>query len=133
VPGTHALRIKAWDAMNNSSEIVLEFMVVVDEELTINHVLNYPNPFTTRTQFWFEHNKPGQDMFVQIHIYSLSGRIVRTIEKTINTPGNRSSELEWDGRDEFGSRVGRGVYLYRIKIQTPGSKPRSVIEKLVVL
>lgn len=132
-PGQHSIKIKAWDALNNSTEILLEFSVVSDDELSIDHVLNYPNPFTTSTQFWFEHNKPNQDLFVQILIYSLSGKLIRRIEKTINTPGNRSNDLEWNGKDEFGDKVGRGVYFYKIRIQTPGSKPRSVIEKLVIL
>jgi hypothetical protein len=59
--------------------------------------------------------------------------VIRTLEKTINTPGNRSIELEWDARDEFGDRVGRGVYIYKITIHSHGTKPRSIIEKLVVL
>jgi hypothetical protein len=55
------------------------------------------------------------------------------MEKTINSPGNRSSDLEWDGRDEYGDKVGRGVYLYRLRVSSPGSKPCIVMEKLVVL
>lgn len=132
-PGLHSLRIKAWDVLNNSTEIVLEFMVMSDEDLVIDHVLNYPNPFTTNTQFWFEHNKPGQDLFVQVHIFSLSGKVVRKLEKTINTPGNRSNDLDWDGRDDFGDKIGRGVYIYRLKVLYPGSKPIIVTEKLVIL
>ena len=132
-PGIHTLHIKAWDVLNNSSETTLDFNVVNDESLVISHVLNYPNPFTTRTQFWFEHNKPGNDLYVQIHIYSPAGRVIKMLEKTINTPGNRSSDLEWDGRDEYGDKVGRGVYLYRIRVSSPGSKPCTVMEKLVVL
>jgi hypothetical protein len=132
-PGIHTLKIKAWDVLNNSSEFLLDFMVVNDDELVIDHVLNYPNPFTTKTQFWFEHNKPGQDLFVQIHIFSLSGKTVRRIEKTINTSGNRSTDVDWDGRDDFGDKIGRGVYIYRLKVFSHGSKPRTVIEKLVVL
>jgi hypothetical protein len=131
-PGSHSLKIKAWDVLNNSSEFILDFSVVTDEELVIDHVLNYPNPFTTKTQFWFEHNKPGQDLFVQIHIFSLTGRIVKTIEKTINTDGNRSSDVDWDGRDDFGDKMGRGVYVYRLKVFCPGSKARTVTEKLVI-
>ena len=50
---------------------MLEFTVANDEELTLNHVLNYPNPFTTKTQFWFEHNNPGQDLQVKIPDISL--------------------------------------------------------------
>jgi Peptidase family C25 len=131
-PGIHSLKIKAWDVLNNSSEFILDFSVVNDEELVIDHVLNYPNPFTTKTQFWFEHNKPGQDLFVQIHIFSLTGRVVKTIEKTINTSGNRSSEVDWDGKDDFGDKIGRGVYVYRLKVFCPGSKSRTVTEKLVI-
>jgi len=131
-PGIHSLKIKTWDVLNNSSEFILDFSVVNDDELVIDHVLNYPNPFTTKTQFWFEHNKPGQDLYVQIHIFSLTGRIVKTIEKTINTDGNRSSEVDWDGRDDFGDKIGRGVYVYRLKVFCPGCKPRTVTEKLVI-
>ena len=131
-PGIHSLKIKAWDVLNNSSEFILDFSVVNDDELVVDHVLNYPNPFTTKTQFWFEHNKPGQDLFVQIHIFSLTGRVVKTIEKTINTDGNRSSEVDWDGRDDFGDKIGRGVYVYRLKVFCPGCKPRTVTEKLVI-
>jgi len=132
-PGIHSLRLKAWDVLNNSSEIILDFSVMNDGDLVIDHVLNYPNPFTTKTQFWFEHNKPGQDLLVQVHIFSLSGKVVKKLEKAINTPGNRSCEVEWDGRDDFGDKIGRGVYIYRIKVFCSGSKPQSVIEKLVIL
>jgi Peptidase family C25 len=132
-PGIHSLKIKAWDILNNSSEYILDFSVMNDEELVLSRVLNYPNPFTTNTQFWFEHNKPSQDLFVQIHIFSLSGKVVKKIEKTINTPGNRSTEVSWDGRDDFGDKIGRGVYIYRMKVFCNGSKPRTITEKLVIL
>jgi hypothetical protein len=131
-PGIHTLKIKAWDVLNNSSESILDFSVVNDDELVIDHVLNYPNPFTTRTQFWFEHNKPGQDLLVQIHIFSLSGKVVKRLEKTINTGGNRST-VDWDGRDDFGDKIARGIYVYRMKVFCSGSKPKTVTEKLVIL
>lgn len=131
--GSHSLKIKAWDVLNNSSESYLDFLVVDDGDLVIDHVLNFPNPFTTKTQFWFEHNKPGQDLFVQIQIFSLTGKVVKMIEKTINTEGNRSCEMEWDGRDEFGDKIGRGVYIYNLKVSCPGSKPFKALQKLVVL
>jgi hypothetical protein len=131
-PGPHTLKIKAWDVLNNSNEVILEFNVVNDGELTISHVLNYPNPFTTKTQFWFEHNKPGQDLQVRLQIFTVSGRIIKMIQQTINTPGNRSNVLEWDGRDEYGDRVGKGVYLYKLSITAPGNKRKEKIEKLVI-
>ncbi len=131
-PGRHTLKVKAWDVLNNSNEILLEFIVANDEGLVLSHVLNYPNPFTTRTQFWFEHNKPGQDLQVSLQIFTVTGRVIKTFQTTINTPGNRSSELEWDGRDQFGARVGRGVYFYKLTVIAPGRQRKEKIEKLVL-
>jgi hypothetical protein len=132
-PGTHHLKIKAWDVMNNSSEVILEFTIIKNEELVLAHVLNYPNPFSTATQFWFEHNKPGQNLEVNLQIMTVSGSIIKVIKKTINNIGNRSSDLEWNGRDEYGEKVGRGVYIYRLSVKSGGGQPRVKIEKLVIL
>ena len=132
-PGPHSLRIKAWDIMNNSGEFLLDFVVGEDSELEISHVLNYPNPFTTQTSFWFEHNKPGQSLQVQLQVMTISGRVIRSLTQTVLTEGNRVTEISWDGKDDYGSRPGRGVYLYKIRVISPGRKAREVLGKLVML
>ena len=131
-PGIHKISIKAWDILNNSSEYILDFIVAADEELIISHVLNYPNPFTTKTQFWFEHNKPLQDLQVKIQIFTLSGKLIKQLNQTINTIGNRSNDLEWDGRDDYGDKIGRGVYLYKLTVFLPGFGRKEKIEKIVI-
>lgn len=131
-PGLHQIKIKAWDVMNNSSDYVLDFVVGLDDELVISRVLNYPNPFSTNTYFWFEHNKPSQDLYVKIQIFTLSGRLIKQLEKTINTEGNRSNELSWDGKDDYGDKVGRGIYLYKLSVTQPGGKKKEKVEKLVI-
>ena len=118
--------------LNNSKEVILDFTVARDENLELSHVLNYPNPFTTKTQFWFEHNKPGQDLKVRVQVFTLTGRVIKMLEKTINTEGNRSSDLEWDGRDEFGDRIGKGVYIYKLSVTAPGKLKNEKIGKLVI-
>ena len=132
-PGPHNLKIKAWDVMNNSSEYYLDFIVGDDGELEISHVLNYPNPFTTQTRFWFEHNKPGQSLQVQLQVMTITGRVIRSITQTLVPEGNRVTEISWDGRDDFGNRPGRGVYLYKLRVLSPGKKTREVLGKLVML
>jgi hypothetical protein len=130
--GPHSIKIKAWDVLNNSNEIMLDFVVAKDEEIVLSHVLNYPNPFTTSTHFWFEHNKPGQDLQVKLQIFTLTGRVIKSIKQTINTPGNRSSELEWNGRDEYGDKVARGVYLYKLSVTSTENQKKETTGKLVV-
>src|SRR5204862_273222 len=122
-----------WDVLNNSGEVTLEFIVASDEELELSHVLNYPNPFTTSTQFWFEHNKPGIPLQVSIEIMTITGKVIRSITKNIINDGDRSTDIDWDGKDEFGDRPGRGVYLYRLRVIAPDKKKKEVIEKLVIL
>jgi hypothetical protein len=132
-PGLHSLTIKAWDVANNSGQAVLDFNVIASTNFTLNHVLNYPNPFTTHTTFWFEHNRPGEELNVQIQVYTITGKLVKSIRKTIFSPGNRSSDVEWDGRDEYGSKIGRGVYIYRLRVQTADGKAAEKLEKLFIL
>lgn len=133
LPGPHSLKIKAWDVLNNSGEFTLDFTVVNSAELRIGHVLNYPNPFTSKTAFWFEHNHPGMELSVKVEIFTVSGKLIKTISQTINTAGTRSNEAEWDGRDEYGQKIGRGVYIYRLRVKTPDGKAAEKWEKLVIL
>ncbi|HZH37617.1 MAG TPA: type IX secretion system sortase PorU, partial [Flavisolibacter sp.] len=132
-PGPHTLTVKAWDVMNNSSEYTLNFTVYNNENLKLNRVLNYPNPFTTSTSFWFEHNYPGLDLDSRVEIFTVSGKQIKTLSKTINTTGNRSIELMWDGRDEWGEKVGRGIYIYRLSIKAANGKKASQWGKLALL
>jgi hypothetical protein len=131
--GNHTLKIKAWDVVNNSSEVILEFIVREQEDLVLQRVLNYPNPFTTNTNFWFEHNHPFQPLQVRIQIYTVTGKLVKTIAKTIFSEGNRSTELEWNGRDDYGDKLGRGVYIYILSVSTSDGKKADKIEKLFIL
>jgi len=131
--GEHSLLIKAWDVANNSSQVLLTFRVLKSQHLSLAHVLNYPNPFTTHTTFWFEHNRPADDLQVMIQIFTVSGKLVKSIRRTINTIGNRSSEIEWDGRDDYGSKIGRGVYIYRLRVRASDGTQVDKLEKLLIL
>ncbi|HZJ74924.1 MAG TPA: type IX secretion system sortase PorU, partial [Perlabentimonas sp.] len=117
-PGPYKLRVKAWDVYNNSSEAEIEFVVKSDEKFALSHVLNYPNPFTSTTGFYFEHNQPYEDFDILIQIFSPSGKLVKTLEHYVVGQGDyRVGPITWDGLDDFGDRVGRGVYFYRLKVK----------------
>jgi hypothetical protein len=138
--GRHTLHVKGWDVANNSGEGYTEFVVAESGKAALAHVLNYPNPFTTNTYFQFEHNLAGQILDVQVNIFSVSGRLVKTIQQTVtNNDGFRiSNEIQWDGNDEYGDPLARGVYLYRVKVRGTdaygaNSTAQSDFEKLVIL
>jgi hypothetical protein len=131
--GTHKLKIRAWDILNNVSEKELEFEVANDASLTLDHVLNYPNPFTTHTSFFFEHNHPGENLDVLIQIFTISGKLIKTISTNMYSEGSRSQAIDWDGRDDFGDKIGKGTYIYRLKVRTSDGKSAEKIEKIVLL
>lgn len=131
--GNHSLTIKAWDIMNNSSEVKLDFVVVSSTEGILANVYNYPNPFSTHTQFMFEHNMPNQNLFVSIKVLSISGKVVKNIRTMVNTEGTRVSNIDWDGLDEYGDRLGNGVYLYNLSVKSQNGFSDSKLQKLILL
>ncbi|MFT3885049.1 MAG: type IX secretion system sortase PorU [Flavobacteriales bacterium] len=131
--GRHTVDLKAWDVYNNSSQKSTEFVVAPSAELALAHVLNYPNPFTTHTEFFFEHNRPCQTLDCQVQVFTVAGRLVKTLNRRLNCDGFRSEPLAWDGLDDFGDKLGRGVYVYRLSITTPTGEEADKIEKLVIL
>lgn len=131
--GKHVIKVRAWDIFNNVSERDLEFEVANDAELSLEHVLNYPNPFTTHTSFFFEHNHPGENLDVLIQIFTISGKLIKTISTNIFSEGSRSTPIDWDGRDDFGDKIGKGTYIYRLKVRTSDGKMAEKIEKVVLL
>lgn len=132
--GPHTIKVKAYDTYNNPSEASIDFVVLDDGELVLEHVLNYPNPFINHTQFWFSHNKPNEPLEVQIQIFTVSGKLVKTIMHEVNTSGSLSNEITWNGLDDFGQKIGKGVYVYKLSVKAPLSGLKSEkFEKLVIL
>ena len=131
--GTHSLSLKAWDVYNNSSEAYIEFVVAESEKLALKHIFNYPNPFTTNTDFYFDHNMPGVNLKVRISIFTISGKLVKTLDVDMNTDCFRSSPINWNGHDEFGDQLAKGVYIYKIKVETNTGDAVEKYEKLVLL
>lgn len=131
--GMHTLELKAWDVYNNSSVKSIEFEVKPEQELAINNVLNYPNPFTTYTEFWFEHNQALSTLDVSVQVFTVSGKLVKTINEIMITDGYRSEPIKWDGLDDYGDRLARGVYVYKLSVRDNTGSSIEVFEKLVIL
>lgn len=119
-----SLKIKAWDNANNPAEVEVSFDIITKEKLQIFNVLNFPNPYTSTTQFAFELTLAAE---VSIDIYTLGGRKVAKI------PGQSFSSgyhyIDWNGRDAYGNTLANGVYLYNLTADD-GEQSVSVIRKI---
>ncbi|MFQ6677253.1 MAG: type IX secretion system sortase PorU [Fidelibacterota bacterium] len=119
-----SLHIKAWDNANNPSEKEFTLYLFENQTLNIFNVLNFPNPYSTTTQFAFELTS---DANVSIDIFTLGGRRIMSIPEEQFSEGYHY--INWNGRDAYGERLANGVYLYRLKAND-GNQTVSVIKKL---
>ena len=131
-PGLHHIEVKAWDVYNNSGKGFTEFLVAESAGLALDAVLNYPNPVVDETAFLFEHNRAGEELQVEINIYTTSGSLVRSLGQVIDATGFRT-KIEWDGTDSEGSALGAGMYFYEVKVTDANSTTVRKHEQLVIL
>ena len=131
--GIHTIDFKVWDVFNNSSESSIDFLVSESEDIVIKHLLNYPNPFTSNTDFYFEHNRPNQLLDIQIQIFTVSGKLVKTINTLENNNSFRVGPISWNGKDDFQDNIGRGTYIYKLKVKDEYGEYVEKLEKLVIL
>lgn len=116
--GVYQLEVNAKDVSGNRSgnkSYKISFEVI--NKSTITQVMNYPNPFTTRTHFVFTLTGYKIPEFFRIQILTIGGKVVREIDRHelghIHI-GRNITDYTWDGRDEFGDRLANGVYFYRV-------------------
>jgi len=131
--GSHSLTIKAWDNFNNSSEKSILFLVESGEKFILKNLINYPNPFLGETSITGEHNRPDSELDVVINIYSLNGRIIKIIKTTVPSTGYALPPVVWDGNDEGGNRVGRGIYPYSVTISTDTGETAKASGRMIIL
>jgi len=70
---------------------------------------NFPNPFNPSTIIPYQ---LGKSTRVRIDIISALGQHIITLVERTQQPG--SYEVKWDGKDNQGSLVSSGIYLYKL-------------------
>ncbi|MCL5021561.1 MAG: C25 family cysteine peptidase, partial [Bacteroidetes bacterium] len=144
--GTHTIEVTVRDAVGNVSNLIsASFVVRSDFSLRVYGA--FPDPFVDHTIIAFEVTSGNPIDAVQIKIYSVSGRLVKTIRYPSTNPNEEAGLLEggtgsptavgyheawWDGRDNYGNQVANGVYFYRVTL-TSGGKNLEYIGKMARL
>ena len=83
----------------------------------------YPNPFQNRTTVSFGLPKDGH---ITVSVYDVCGRLVKTLTNGMMERGIQT--VEWDGKDRYGRKVGKGIYFCRVE---SGKRDKTV--KLVLI
>ena len=85
---------------------------ILDETIPITFNLYdaYPNPFNPMTTLGYDLPEDG---FVNITVYDMMGRKVKTLVNSLQTGGYKS--VKWNAMDNQGHLVPAGAYLYKIE------------------
>ena len=130
VPGTYEFTLKAWDTQDNSSEANLWF--VIDDDLFLSQVHNFPNPFNDETRIILSHVGDDGDFDVNIEVFDIMGRPVAQIAKRVSSTNGVMEPIRWSGCNNAGTPLRSGVYLYRLTLTDETGYFRTVSQRMVI-
>jgi len=121
-PGSHLLKVSARDGYGNYSLRQVQMDITMDSSLVSIQAYNHPNPMKRNgTTFYFATGMPSPELdygdnktsgrprlSFEVRIFNQAGRVVKILRDVV------SGEAHWDGRDEWGTPLGNGVYFYKV-------------------
>lgn len=105
-------------------------LFTVTDQLRLEHVYNYPNPFKDNTAFTCTLTVVPDEL--RIRIYTVAGRLIKEIKKIQSELNPGFNKIEWDGRDADGDLVANGVYLYKVIVKR-GDETENITQKLAIV
>ena len=131
--GEHTVSLRAWDNLNNPSSATLKFVVETGGKFRLTDLISYPNPSVEGSAFSAGHNRPDTEIDVTITVFSTSGQALRVLREKVSTAGYRLPDIMWDGCDDSGGRLARGLYIWRADAVTSGGERASSSGRVIIL
>ena len=125
--GLYKLSVRSKDAGGNLAGIYdyeVAFQIVLGQRVSVFRPT--PNPFGKSTRFEYSLTGSVSPAGLTFNIYSMNGRLLRTITEKEFGPlriGAHLSDYSWDGTDMFGSLLPSGIYLFELKITDENGEP----------
>ena len=110
--GTGDVQFEKWLPLLEELLQVLTEMKTIPETTAL--LPNYPNPFNPETWIPYQLSTSAE---VTLSIYSIEGRLVRTLDVGHQLAGvyqSRGRAASWDGRNNYGEHVASGLYFYTL-------------------
>ncbi|MDX1905096.1 MAG: type IX secretion system sortase PorU, partial [Thermonemataceae bacterium] len=131
--GFYTLHFKAWDTFNNSAEKNISFIVASNAEMALQNVFNYPNPFSERTTFSFQHNRFEEELQVEIEIFNQKGEKMLQTSRVLPEAKSVVREFNLD-LSLNGTKFADGVYVYKLTLRSAkDNTSASAISRLVII
>ena len=132
-PGHHQLVLRASDTFGNSSAASISFSVSDENGIQIEQWLNYPNPFANSTNFYFKHNRSGDDLEATVTVYNQVGQTVLSSTYQMDNSSYQVTLPEWDASTTDGLKLSPGLYLVKLSVRSEqdGSKNEKITKVII--
>lgn len=130
--GDHKVTLRVWDTSGNVTYHTLNFAVQAGARPDIFDIYTDANPASVEANFYVEHNRPDAIITVTFEVYDLLGRRLWTSTQTDRSDMFMSAPVKWDLRTLSGTRVQRGIYIYRAIVTSQQGEIKSKAKRIAV-
>lgn len=116
--GENVVTIRAWDNLGNGSVFSQKIIVEGSNRLQILEHKAYPNPAELQSQFEFTHNRPGENLLVELSVYNMNGQTLFSESFRFVKAEAEISELSWLFYQSQTKYPAKGTYIYKLSLQS---------------
>lgn len=117
-PGSHTITLTVWDNAGNSSSASLQFTISVNTPPSISSVSTDASPARESVGFSAVTDRPNNTMAMTTQVFDLNGRVIWEETRDTRSDFDATIHARWNLLTPAGTRVPRGIYLYRISVTT---------------
>lgn len=130
--GEHTLTLSVYDNVGNLTTRDITFTVGETMDPVVRNLAADRSPARTGVTFTADIDTPNTRVKCTVEVYDLAGRKVWSSLTVDAADINGQLQAYWNLRDAAGKRVPRGIYLYRVQIETMDGRYTSASQKLAV-
>jgi hypothetical protein len=129
--GLHTVKVRAWDVLNNVSEVTTTFRIEEQQEgIRAEGLFNFPNPFSSRTTIRYTHASQ-RPFTATLMIFDLTGRML--VEREMHVTDMQTADMVWDGNDDRGESAMSGIYQAVVRLTDTNGASTYVNGKLTLI
>ncbi|UCS91892.1 type IX secretion system sortase PorU [Echinicola marina] len=114
--GINILELTAYDQLGNSSTESLVITVEGSNHLKILDHKTYPNPTNSISHFYIRHNRPDENINLQLNIYNMMGSIIYSTAERLIKADPEIKDLEWIFLRDITKIPAKGTYIYKLQL-----------------
>lgn len=130
--GPHTLTFRAWDVLNNTNAVSLDFVVDPTVAPNMFNLMASQNPASSSTNFLISYDLAGSECEFTLEVFDFSGRRVWYHQEQGSSPSGLYT-IPWNLCTNAGAKLFTGIYFYRCQMTCGNSKKVSKTQKIVIL